>query len=234
MGNFTARGLVLAIEMVLAVFVGMTIREFARATMSARLGDPTPRLWGRVSLRPKAWFEPFGSGLIPGLIAILWAVQILVVPAAYAKPAPVDPSYLRRQPRDTVLASIAGPVANLVLAIAGGLAARLSGAGGDGPFLAPATDGIALAFVVFAYTNAALFVFHLLPIPGLDGARMVALLLPANIRDSYRNFDRYLPLMILLVIFLIGGLTLTFLDALAGAVCSSATGVSCQGVMSVG
>ena len=109
------------------------------------------------------------------------------MPAAYAKPAPVDPSYLRRQPRDTVLASMAGPLTNLALATLAGLAARafLSG---------PTINETGIALVVLAYTNASLFVFHLLPIPGLDGARMVALLLPPTIRDTYRNFDRYLPL----------------------------------------
>ena len=66
---------------------------------------------GSADLNPKAWFEPFGSGLVPVLIAVLWSVQVLVIPAAYGKPAPVDPSYLRRT-RDLVLVSLAGPVAN--------------------------------------------------------------------------------------------------------------------------
>jgi len=231
-GNFTAHGVLLAVEMLAALFVGMTAREYARAWMTAKLGDPTPRLWGRITMRTKAWFDPFGSGLIPALIAILWAVQILVVPTAYAKPAPVDPSYFKRQPRDTVLASMAGPVANLVLSILAGLAARIAGVPG-GPLLAR-PSALTTFLVVISYTNAALFVFHLLPIPGLDGARMVALLLPPNIRDTYRNFDRYLPLMMLLVIFLIGGLTLTFLDALAGAVCGAASGAPCRAVLSIG
>jgi len=223
MGNFTGRGLLLSAEMLVALFVGMTLREYARAFTAAKLGDPTPRLWGRISLRPKAWFEPFGSGLVPGLLSVLWAVQIPVVPAAYAKPAPVDPSYLRRQPRDTVLASAAGPVVNLALVIVAGSMSRLAPLGSDA----------GLALVVFAYTNAALVVFHLLPIPGLDGARMVALLLPSNVREIYRNFDRYLPLMVLVVLFLIGGFTLTFLDAVAGAICSSAVGANCRLVIGI-
>jgi Zn-dependent protease len=95
------------------------------------------------------------------------------------------------------------------------------------------TGSVPLALIVLAYTNAALFVFHLLPIPGLDGARMVALALPPNIRDTYRNFDRYLPLMILVVIFLLGSVV-TLLNVLAGAVCDAAVGESCRGLMHLG
>ncbi len=224
MGNFTGRGFVLAIEMLASLFVAMSLREHALATTAARLGDPTPRLWGRLGFRPRSWFEPFGSGLVPSLVAILWAVQILVVPAAYAKPAPIDPSNLRRQPRDVVLVSLAGPVSTAVLAIFAGLASRAMPPGSEGD----------LALVVLSYTSAALVVFHLLPIPGLDGGRLVALLLPANIRQTYRNADRYLPLFVLLILFLFGGLTITFLDALAGAICNAAVGETCRVVMSFG
>jgi Zn-dependent protease len=224
MGNFTSRGLLLAVEMLLALLVGMSVREYALATVASRLGDPTPRLWGRLTMNPKAWFEPFGSGLVPGLIAVLWAVQLLVVPAAYAKPAPVDPSYLRRQPRDLVLVSLAGPIATAVLAVLAGFASRL----------VPLASEANVALVVLSYTSSALVVFHLLPIPGLDGGRIVGVLLPANIRDTYRNADRYLPLFVLLILFLFGGLTITFLDAIAGAICNAAVGDPCRLVMSFG
>jgi Zn-dependent protease len=210
--------------MLLAVLVGMSVREYALATVASRLGDPTPRLWGRLTMNPKAWFEPFGSGLVPGLIAVLWAVQLLVVPAAYAKPAPVDPSYLRRQPRDLVLVSLAGPIATAVLAVLAGFASRL----------VPLASEANVALVVLSYTSSALVVFHLLPIPGLDGGRIVGVLLPANIRDTYRNADRYLPLFVLLILFLFGGLTITFLDAIAGAICNAAVGDPCRLVMSFG
>jgi Zn-dependent protease len=215
-GRFTVDNLVLALEMLLGLFVGMTVREYVRAVTAAKLGDPTPRLWGRVSLSPKPWFDPFGSGLVPALIAILWAAGVFLVPAAYAKPAPVDTAYLKRQPRDVVLVSIAGPLANLAVAFVAGLLVR-AGLGGE----------VGRAALQFAYANCALMIFHLLPIPGLDGARIVALLLPANVRETYRNFDRYLPLMVLLILFLLGGLTLGILDSLARAVCGLAVGGSC-------
>jgi Zn-dependent protease len=211
----------LAMFMLVSLALGLSVREYARSWTAARLGDPTPRLWGRLTLNPKAWFEPFGSGLVPVLIAILWSVQVLVIPAAYAKPAPIDPSYFRRT-RDLVVTSLAGPAANLLLTVLGGLIIRVGGL----PLEA------SRAVVVFAFTNAALVVFHLLPIPGLDGARLVGLLLPPQAREVYRNADKYLPLFVLVALFVFSTLILGFLTTLTGAICDAATDLDCQLVLS--
>jgi Zn-dependent protease len=223
MGNFTALGIRLAVFMLVSLAIGMSVREYARALTAATLHDPTPRLWGRLTLNPKAWFEPFGSGLVPALIAVLWTVQVLVIPAAYGKPAPVDPSYLRRT-RDQVFVSLAGPVANLALTILAGLLAR-----GVGP-----TTDVGQALVVFAFTNAALLVFHLLPIPGLDGARIVGLMLPPQAREVYRNADKYLPLFVLVALFVFSSLVLGFLTLIASAICDAAVGGNCRALMQFG
>lgn len=220
MGNFTALGMRLALFMLVSLAIGLSVREYARAWTAARLNDPTPRLWGRLTLNPKAWFEPFGSGLVPALIAILWSVQVLVIPAAYAKPAPIDPSYFRRT-RDLVVTSLAGPAANLLLTVLAGLIIRVGGL----PLEA------SRAVVVFAFTNAALVVFHLLPIPGLDGARLVGLLLPPQAREVYRNADKYLPLFVLVALFVFSTLILGFLTTLTGAICDAATDLDCQLVL---
>jgi Zn-dependent protease len=213
-------GLRLAAYMVVSLFVGLAIREYARARVATTLGDPTPRLWGRVTLRPKAWFDPFGSGFLPALIALLWSVQAFMMPGAYAKPAPIDTNYFRRQPRDVVLASLAGPAASLVLAIVGGLLVR-TGVSGEA----------LLVLVTFAFTNASLFVFHLLPIPGLDGGRLLALLLPPHAREVFRNADRYLALIVLVVLFLFTFL-LSIASLLTGAICEAATGQDCLFLLS--
>ena len=217
MGNFTALGFQLAGAMLVSLAIGMAVREFARSYTAAKLHDPTPRLWGRLTLNPRAWFEPFGSGLVPVLIAVLWTVQVLVIPAAYGKPAPVDPSYLRRT-RDLVFVSIAGPVANLVLTVLAGLVVRSE---------ALPLDALRIA-IVFAFTNAALLVFHLLPIPGLDGSRIVGLLLPPQAREVYRNADKYLPLFVLVALFVFSTLILGFLTSITGAICDAATGLDCR------
>ena len=217
MGNFTALGLRLALYMLASLLVGLTVREYVRARAAAALGDPTPRLWGRITFNPKAWFEPFGSGFIGAMVALLWSVQAFIMPAAYAKPAPIDTNYLRRHPRDVVLVSIAGPAASLVLAVLAGIVIRAGLPGEAG-----------LAVVTFAFTNVSLLVFHLLPIPGLDGGRLLALLLPPHAREVYRNADRYLALIVLVVLFVFTFL-LGVARLLAGAVCDALTGVDCSG-----
>lgn len=218
MGNFTAIGLRLALYMLASLFVGLTVREYARARAAAALGDPTPRLWGRITLRPKPWFDPFGSGFIGAMVALLWSVQAFMMPAAYAKPAPIDTNYLRRHPRDVVLVSLAGPVASLALAVIAGIVVR-AGVGGE----------VGLAILTFVFTNVSLMVFHLLPIPGLDGGRLLALLLPPHAREVFRNADRYLALIVLVVLFLFTFL-LGVARLLAGAVCDALSGVDCSGL----
>jgi Zn-dependent protease len=215
-GNFTALGLRLALYMLASLFVGLTVREYVRARVAAALGDPTPRLWGRITFDPKAWFDPFGSGFIAAMVALLWSVQAFMMPAAYAKPAPIDTNYLRRHPRDVILVSLAGPVASLGLAIAGGMAIR-AGLVGE----------MALAVLSFVFTNVSLMVFHLLPIPGLDGGRLLALLLPPHAREVFRNADRYLALIVLVVLFVFTFL-LGIARLLGGAVCDALTDVNCS------
>ena len=82
--------------------------------------------------------------------------------------------------------------------------------------------------LVLTYTSMALVVFHLLPIPGLDGARIVALLLPPAAREVFRNADKYLPLFVLVVLFVFSTLVLGFLTALTGALCNAAASGDCQ------
>jgi Zn-dependent protease len=218
-GNFTMAGLRIAAYMLVSLLIGMSVREYARASAIVKLGDMTPRLWGRLSFHPRVWFEPFGSGLVPALTAVLWAVGVNALPgAAYAKPAPLDPRSFRRYRRDIVIASCAGPLATLALGIVGGLVMRT----GSLP-LEPAR-----AVTMFAYTSMSLTVFHLLPIPGLDGARMVALLLPPAPAEIYRNADKYLPLFVLVILFVFSTLVLGFLTFLAGALCEAAAGIDCR------
>ena len=215
-------GLRLAVYMVASLFIGLALREYARARVAATLGDPTPRLWGRVTVRPKAWFDGFGSGFLPGLVALLWSIQAFMMPAAYAKPAPIDTSYFKRHPRDVVVASLAGPITSLGLAIVGGVIARTG-----------VTGETLLVLTTFAFTNASLFVFHLLPIPGLDGGRLLALLLPPAAREVFRNADRYLALIVLVVLFIFTFL-LDLAALLTGAICEAATGQDCLVLLTFG
>ena len=219
MERFSAESLRVSAYIGVALLIGMSAREYARALAATRLGDPTPRLWGRLGWNPKIWFEPFGSGLVPGLILVLWAAAagFRPPPFAYGKPAPVDQSYLRRKPRDVLLVGFAGPFASLSLAVVAGLAVRVTG-------LPPELRQF---LVAFEYTNVALAIYHLLPIPGLDGARLVALALPPGPRMTYQNLDQYLPLFALVAIFLLAGPILGIVNSLSNAVCRLASGYAC-------
>lgn len=218
-----------ALYLLVSLMIGMGAREYARALTASRLHDPTPRLWGRLTFNPKTWFDPFGSGLLPGLILVLWAASaaFLPPPVAYAKPAPVDPSYLRNRRRDTLLVSLGGPAANLLLAAAAGVLLRFA--------LLPASGGnalgeVGLLMVAFEFTNLSLMVFHLLPIPGLDGARIVGQFLPPRAAEVYRNADQYLALFVLLVLFLFAGPLISIVYSLTDSICRLLSGFPCAPV----
>ena len=203
------------------LLVGKMVREHTRASVASTLGDPTPRLWGRLSWHPRSWFDPFGSGVVPGLILVLWAASasFLPPPAAYGKPAPVDPAYLKRPVRDQLLIGFAGPVSNIALGIAAGLLVRVTGQ----------TSNFELfrALLAFEFTQLCLAIFHLLPIPGLDGARLVGLALRGDAARVYRDADRYLPLFVLLALFLIAGVIQAIVYGLVDAICRLASGFPC-------
>lgn len=204
-----------------SLLLGMIVREYVRAAVTAKLGDPTPRLWGRLTWNPRAWFDPFGSGLLPALVLILWAAAtgFYPPPAAYGKPAPVDPTYLRRPTRDQVLIGFAGPVANVVLAAIAGIMLRLT--------VTSIGEELLVMLVAFEFTQLSLAVFHLLPIPGLDGARLVALVLPEDARRVYRDADKYLPLFVLVLLFLLAGVMKAIVYGLVDSLCQLFSGFGC-------
>jgi Zn-dependent protease len=216
-----AHSLRIAIYIAVSLLIAMTVREYARARVASNLGDPTPRLWGRLNLSPKSWFDPFGSGVVPALVVILWAASasFLPPPAAYGKPAPVDPVYLKRPVRDQVMIGFAGPVSNVVLGILAGLVVRVVAGGG--------ASEVSIAIVVFEFTSLCLAIFHLLPIPGLDGARLVGLALKGDAARLYRQADTYLPLFVLLALFLLAGIIQAIVYGLVDAICRTVSGFAC-------
>ena len=210
-----------AVYLAAALLVGMIVREYARASVAGSLGDPTPRLWGRRTMSPKSWFDPFGSGVVPGLILALWAAgaSFLPPPAAYGKPAPVDPSYLKRPVRDQVLIGLSGPLSNIALGVLAGLLVRSTGS----------TTSVELfrALLAFEFTQLCLAIFHLLPIPGLDGGRLVGLALKGDAARVFREADKYLPLFVLLALFVIAGVVQAIVYGLVDAVCRLVSGFPC-------
>jgi Zn-dependent protease len=204
-----------ALYLAVALVPALVLHEYGHAFVADRLGDPTPRRFGRLTLDPRPLIDPFGSLLLPGLILLLVATgQGLVLPIfAYAKPMPLEPDRLRNPKRDPVLVVWAGLGANLGLAGVAGVAMRVGLSGEAGL--------IAYAFLI---VNVFMFVFQLMPVPGLDGSRLLARVLPPRPREIYVMLDQYLVLFMLVIFFLLAGPLLRIVDALAGAVCGVLAG----------
>jgi Zn-dependent protease len=167
----------------------VVVHELAHGWMALRLGDPTARDAGRLTLNPIPHIDPLGSILIP-LLSLVTAGRVFI---AWAKPVPVNPSYFRRLRRDEALVSAMGPASNVFLAGCCSLAVVALG------FLAwtlrVPEGSTGYAFLVFfyqmfyggAYLNIVLAVFNLLPVPPLDGSHLMAAALPARAAEGYRR-----------------------------------------------
>jgi Zn-dependent protease len=180
------------------LLLSLTVHEFAHAWAARRLGDDTAERMGRLTLNPLAHADLFGTFILP----------LLNVPFGWAKPVPVNPARFRQgvnMARGMMITSLAGPFSNLLLGIVSaillGFVARLApdlGAGGDGRGAAH----IAAAFLLsMIQMNVVLAVFNLLPIPPLDGSRIVDAFLPARFRGAWESFSRFSMFLLLGLVF---------------------------------
>lgn len=169
----------------IVLLFSLTVHETAHAWAADRLGDPTARLLGRVSLNPIVHADPIGTVLFP-LVAMVTGVPII----GWAKPVPVNIERLRRQRRDYVLVAAAGPASNLVVACVAALSLAVLPVTpvvlGEPNVSAPLATLLSLAVRL----NVLLAVFNMLPIPPLDGGNVLSGLLP---RALARTFDRLRP-----------------------------------------
>jgi len=180
---------------ILAFVVAITIHEASHAWMADRLGDPTARLQGRLSLNPLVHYDPIGTTLLLVLV-ILRALGAPVIPFGWAKPVGFDPYNLRHPRRDTALISFAGPAANLALAALLSVIIRFIPGG-----FSPLSYYLGL-FYPFIILNVVLAIFNLIPIHPLDGGKVLVGLLP---RSQAREVDlfltRYGLILLLFIIF---------------------------------
>jgi Zn-dependent protease len=177
------------------------IHEIAHGWMALKLGDPTARDLGRLTLNPIPHIDPIGSVLVP-LVSLAAAGHVFI---AWAKPVPVQPMNFHNPRRDNVLVSVVGPASNFILAFICALAVIviagiLRSVEGSAP--EPFVDLLRFLVTMFyggAYMNVVLAVFNLLPVPPLDGSHVLAGLLPA---DAARNYMRIGFLGVILFLFL--------------------------------
>ena len=173
-----------AIAAAVFLLVGFPIHEYAHARTALHFGDGTAKLFGRVTLDPRAHLDPAGASIL--VITTLAAG----LPIGWAKPTPVNPQMLRGGRRSNAWVALAGPLSNLVMALVAAVVIRV--------FLefnlitSDATFYVAQAVVIFLVINIALFVFNLIPAPPLDGSAVLVNLVP--LRHAYRValfLDRY-------------------------------------------
>jgi Zn-dependent protease len=169
----------------IVLLFSLTVHESAHAWTADPLGDPTARLLGRVSLNPIVHADPIGTVLFP-LLAIIGGVPLI----GWAKPVPVNVRRLRRQRRDYVLVAAAGPVSNLLLAVAAAVVLGVLPISpvtlGQPNVSAPVASLLSRAIRI----NVLLAVFNMIPIPPLDGGNVLGGLLPERLAST---FDRIRP-----------------------------------------
>ena len=187
------------LALLLVLLFSLTVHESAHAWTANRLGDPTARRLGRISLNPVVHIDPIGTILLP-LVAFMAGGLIF----GWAKPVPVNPRNLANPRRDFLMIAAAGPASNVLLATAASLLMRV------GPAGAAASGGIAsvlfdVGFMVIQL-NLLLAVFNMIPIPPLDGGNVLAGLLPGPLADGYDRVVRPYGFMILLVLMMTGTL----------------------------
>jgi Zn-dependent protease len=162
--------LLIIFQLVVLLF-SVIIHEISHGYMAERLGDPTARLQGRLTLNPLQHLDPFGSFLLPLALYIASGGAFVF---GWAKPVPFNPLLLKNPKNDSGKIAIAGPVSNLALAFIFGIALRIALASGyaSSPFL----GFLDLVVVV----NVTLAIFNLVPLPPLDGSKVLYALLPSR------------------------------------------------------
>ena len=188
---------------VFVVFCTLPIHEYAHALVATKLGDDTPRAQGRLTINPLAHIDWIG------------ALMILFVGFGYAKPVQVNIRRFKHPKRDMMLTAIAGPLSNLIMATIfmllryGFITAAERGA------TATVITVCIYFFYYAAYINVGLAVFNILPVPPLDGSRVISLLLPKRYYFKFLQYERYIIIAIFaLILFGILDRPLAFLSGL--------------------
>ncbi|MCH7851908.1 MAG: site-2 protease family protein [Candidatus Marinimicrobia bacterium] len=181
MFNLDPQTLVLLIPVIL---FALTVHEYAHGMVAYRLGDPTAKQAGRLTLNPLSHLDPMGT------------VMLFVIGLGWAKPVPVDPRYFANPKRDMLWVALAGPAANMGLALLSGLIIRFL-TSDPSAYLSGALGPILISMMVRSLQiNLMLAVFNLLPVPPLDGSKIMYSLLPPQYAHWNYNLERYGPMVL--------------------------------------
>lgn len=205
--------LIIILLIVILIFSAI-LHEYAHGWMAKRLGDNTAEQAGRLTLNPLKHLDPVGSILLPLVLVIMKAPFFL----AWAKPVPYNPNNLRDKKFGDLKVAVAGPLTNFLLAFIFGLAARFIPlaanikfelissflSGNNESLLSLISGSLPASFTLLAmlicFVNLMLGIFNLIPIPPLDGSKVLASILPYAAREKLYQFERYGLIIILLLI----------------------------------
>ncbi len=202
---FDPDSLVILLLRLPCVLLAISVHESAHGYMAEKLGDPTARSMGRISLNPARHFNLFGT------------ICMLVLGFGWATPVPINVSNFKKPKRDMALCALAGPISNILMMVIGLLLSRIfsliliaSGTvvsvGGAAYYtvekgLATLLDAIDLLLYLFTLLNASLAVFNLIPIPPLDGSRLLTAFLPLDKYYRVMQYEQYMMIALLLLSF---------------------------------
>jgi len=179
------------------LLLGITCHEVAHGWVAYRLGDPTAKAEGRLTLNPVRHFDPAGAAIF--FLTTLFGPFVI----GWAKPVPIVPAYFKKPQLGMALVSVAGPAANILLAVGFSLLLRLLAVplhGEPGPFAVYVLYPLFLICNAGVNVNIILAVFNLIPVPPLDGSKILAWLLPNALAEKYLSLERYGFLLLLLLL----------------------------------
>ncbi len=188
-----------AVYMLVGLIVGVIIHEYMHGYVAYRMGDTTAKRAGRLTLDPLAHIDPFGTLILPGMLFLLSIMGYGTFVIGYAKPVPINP-FLFRKPRGIIWVSLAGPLSNLSLAVVFFGLLRLLVIFEGGAVL----DRVVLTCLFIAYINVVLCVFNLIPIPPLDGSRMLGYYLRGEAKRAYQSLEPYGFIIIIVLVMFFG------------------------------
>jgi Zn-dependent protease len=201
-GNTNRLTLLMGIMTIPVVLISLCFHELSHGYIAYKLGDPTAKIYGRLTMNPMSHLDPLGT------------ISMMLFGIGWAKPVPVNARNFRNPKKGMAITGLAGPVSNLILSFISLLLYRIIATvttlkfkfeGGMIYYLPNATysilDFVALFLIVSALLNVSLAVFNLIPIPPLDGSKVLNALLPARIYFKIMQYERYGTLLLILFIW---------------------------------
>ena len=205
MGYSVDRLISIAVTVLLVMFSAI-VHEVAHGWAALRCGDATAKEAGRLTLDPRAHLDGFGSVLLPLVMALIGGPVF-----AFAQPVPYNPYRLRHPRRDELIVALAGPASNLLQALLGALVLRLAwdpimGAAISGGLPLEVVSLLIDVLTTYVSVNLVLCFFNLIPLPPLDGSKVVLFFLTGEARAAYYRLEQYAMPILIVVLYVLPSL----------------------------